>query len=158
MGLGRKAVSWVFFAEALRTNREGLASMIYYSHMQLCFQLVMHILDYSLEWLFFCSCDTFTGTCKCDISINAECQYWRYCWYIVTLGATQICGVIKQNQSEVSQIQFSSSELTVCTIFTATFCRKPHWNQSIGSKDMSSWRMPKTIGNKRHLLFWLGLS
>ena len=39
--------------------------------------------------------------------------------------------------------------LTVCTIFTATFCRKSHWNWSIGSKDMSSWRMTKTIRNKR---------
>ena len=32
-----------------------------------------------------------------------------------------ICGVIKQNQSEVGQIQFSFFLLTVCTIFTATF-------------------------------------
>ena len=27
---------------------------------------------------------------------------------------------------------------TVCTIFTATFCRKPHWNWSVGSKDMTA--------------------
>ena len=31
------------------------------------------------------------------------------------------CGVIKQNQSEVGQIQFSFFKLTVCTIFTANF-------------------------------------
>ena len=69
-----------------------------------------------------------------------------------------ICGVIKQNQSEVGQIQFSFFKVTVCTIFTATFYREPHWNWSIDSKDMSSWRMPKTIGNKRHFLLCLALS
>ena len=69
-----------------------------------------------------------------------------------------ICGVIKQNQSEVGQFQFSFFQLTVCTIFTATFCRKPHWNWLIGSKDMSSWRMPKTIGTKDIFYFvWLYL-
>ena len=66
--------------------------------------------------------------------------------------------MIKQNQFEVGQIQFSFFLLTVCTIFRATFCRKPHWNWSIGSKDMSSWRMSKTIGNKGHFCFvWLYL-
>ena len=39
-----------------------------------------------------------------------------------------------------------------------TFCRKPHWNWSIGFEDMSNWRMPKTIGNKRHFLLCLTLS
>ena len=69
-----------------------------------------------------------------------------------------ICGVIKQNQSEVGQIQFPVFFLTASIIFTATFCRKPHWNWSIGSKDKSIQRMPKTIGNKRHFLLYLALS
>ena len=70
----------------------------------------------------------------------------------------KLCFVIKQNQSEVGQIQFPVFYLTVCIILTTTFCRKPHWNWSIGSKDMSSKRMPKTIGNKRHFLLCLALS
>ena len=37
-----------------------------------------------------------------------------------------VCGMIKQNQSEVSQIQFTVFFLTVCIISTAIFCRKPH--------------------------------
>ena len=41
---------------------------------------------------------------------------------------------------------------------TATFCRKTHWNLPIGSKYMSIWRMPKTIGNKRHFLPCLAVS
>ena len=69
-----------------------------------------------------------------------------------------ICGVIKQNQSEVSQIHFFIFLTNLCTIFTATFCRKPHWNWWIGSKDMSSWRMLKTIGNKQNFLLCLALS
>ena len=74
------------------------------------------------------------------------------------VSAMDICGVIKQNQSEVGQIHFSVFYIPVCTIFTATFCRKSHWNWSVGSKDMSSWRMPKTIGNKRHFRLCLALS
>ena len=46
--------------------------------------------------------------------------------------------VIKQNQSEVGQIQFPFFLLTVCTIFTATFCKNSHYKWSIGSKDMNS--------------------
>ena len=42
--------------------------------------------------------------------------------------------------------------------FQSYICRKPHWNWSIGSKDMSSWRMPKTKGNKRDFLICLALS
>ena len=48
------------------------------------------------------------------------------------------CGVIEQNHSEVGQIQF-----LVPVLRTATFCWKLHCNWSIGSKDMSSWRMKK---------------
>ena len=51
---------------------------------------------------------------------------------------------ISRNSNSVFIFLFSFFYLTVCTIFTATFCRKPHWN----SKDMSSGRMLKTIGNK----------
>ena len=40
------------------------------------------------------------------------------------IGYEKICGVIKQNQSEVGQIQFSFFQLTVCTIFTASFAEK----------------------------------
>ena len=36
-----------------------------------------------------------------------------------------ICGVIKQNQSEVSRIQFSVSYWIVTSICKATFYRKP---------------------------------
>ena len=37
-----------------------------------------------------------------------------------------ICGVIKQNQSEVGNIPFSVSYWIVTSICKATFCRKPH--------------------------------
>ena len=39
---------------------------------------------------------------------------------------SKICGVIKQNQSEVGHIQFSVSYWIVTSICKATFCRKPH--------------------------------
>ena len=50
---------------------------------------------------------------------------------------------------------FQFSNYLVAPFLQSSFCRKPHWNWSVGSKDMSSWRMPKTIGNKR-LFFWGG--
>ena len=49
-----------------------------------------------------------------------------------------ICGVIKQNQSEVGHIQFSVSNGIVTSICKATFCRKPHWNWTTSSKDISN--------------------
>ena len=35
----------------------------------------------------------------------------------------------------------------------ATFYNRPHWSWSIGSKDMCSWRVAKTIGNKEIICF-----
>ena len=31
----------------------------------------------------------------------------------------------------------------MCTILKATFCRKPNWNWTFGSKDMGNWRVAK---------------
>ena len=40
----------------------------------------------------------------------------------------------------------------------ATFNNRSYWNWSIGSKDMDSWRVAKTIGNKEIICFvWLYL-
>ena len=50
-----------------------------------------------------------------------------------------ICGVIKQNQSEIGHIiQFSVSYWIVTSIYIckATFCRKPHWNWTTSWKDI----------------------
>ena len=44
----------------------------------------------------------------------------------VIIIAVHICGVIKQNQSEVDHIQFSVSYGIVTSICKAIFCRKPH--------------------------------
>ena len=38
----------------------------------------------------------------------------------------KICDAIKQNESEVSQIQFSYFWLTVYVIYKVTFYNKPH--------------------------------
>ena len=51
--------------------------------------------------------------------------------------------MIKHNGSEVSQIQFQFFCLTVYII-----CKAAFWNKSIGSKDMDSWRVAKTVRNK----------
>ena len=46
-----------------------------------------------------------------------------------------ICDVIKQNESEVGQIQFSFFWLIVYIIGKATFYSRRHWNWSIGSNN-----------------------
>ena len=63
------------------------------------------------------------------------------------------CGVIKQNQFEVDQIQFSFFfKLNVCTICTAAFCRNPRlvklvdWFQRYEQlKDAKNSRKQKTF-------------
>ena len=74
------------------------------------------------------------------------------------LSKTRICSVIKQNESEVSQIQFSFFWLCLYIICKASFYSKLHWNCLIGSKNTGSWRVAKTIGNKEINYFvWLHL-
>ena len=68
-----------------------------------------------------------------------------------------ICGVIKQNQSEVSQIQFPVFFLIVCIIFTATFCRNPIKIGQLVPKIRAVKGCKKTKGNKRHFLLCLAL-
>ena len=66
--------------------------------------------------------------------------------------------VIKQNEFEVGQIQFSVFWLTAYSIWKATFSNRLHWKWSISSKDTGSWRVAKTIGNKEIICFvWLYL-
>ena len=59
---------------------------------------------------------------------------------------TSMCDAIKQNESEISQSQFSVFWLIVHIIFKVTLYNRPYWNWSIGSKDMGSWRVEKTKG------------
>ena len=77
------------------------------------------------------------------VLMSTMLQHAIYFKQVGSFACFRICGVIKQNQSEVGQIQFSFFQLTEWTILKATFCRKPHWNWSIGSKDMNIWRMSK---------------
>ena len=66
-------------------------------------------------------------------AFKKESQVW-----CIKDASCSICGVIKQNQSEVGHIQFSVSYWIVTSICKVTFCRKPHWNWTTSSKDISN--------------------
>ena len=78
---------------------------------------------------------------------------WLSIFHSVRRNTGVICDVIKQNESEVGQIRFSFLWLIVYIIYKATFYNRPHWNWSIGSKDMCRWRVAKTILNKQIICF-----
>ena len=60
-----------------------------------------------------------------------------------------VCDAIKQNESEVGQIQFLFFWFNVYIICKAPFYNRPHWNWSITSKDTGSWRVANIIGTKK---------
>ena len=62
-----------------------------------------------------------------------------------------MCGVIKQNQSEVGHIQFSVSYWIVTSICKATFYRKPHWNWQPVQKISAIKEFPKHKETKGNL-------
>ena len=64
--------------------------------------------------------------------------------WVQYVGQNNIHDVIKQNESEVTQIQFSFFWLIVYIICKATFYNRSHWNLLIVFKDMGSWRVAKT--------------
>ncbi len=69
-----------------------------------------------------------------------------------------ICDIIKQNQSQVGDIQFWVFYMILNNNTEATFCWKPHQNWTFSSGDMSKCRSSKTIGNTRSCFIWWAIS
>ena len=69
-----------------------------------------------------------------------------------------ICDAIKQNESELEKIHFLFFSIFYWDSIQVLIWWKPHIDWAIGSKDMNSWRVAKTIGNKRNYLLCLAIS